>query len=62
MYRDLVFERDNPQNFGSKLFYSSPEPIAVSFLWFDSDWILQDLNAPFLFKVWPLTQNFILEI
>ena len=62
MYSDLVFEGDNPQNFASKRFDTPPESIAVPFLGLCSDWILQNLNAPFLFKIWPFAQNFILKI
>ena len=62
MYSDLVFEGNNPQNFASKLFDTSPESIAVRFLGLSSDWILQNPNAPFLFKIWPFAQNFILKI
>jgi hypothetical protein len=62
VYGNLVFEGDNPQNFASKLFDSAPEPISVLFLALGSDWILQNLNAPFLPKIWPFAQNFILKI
>ena len=58
MYSDLVFEGDNPQNFASKLFDTPPESEAVPFLALSSDWILQNLNAPFL----PETRPFALEL
>lgn len=62
MYRDLIFESDNPKDSSSKLPDTSPESETVSFLALSSDRILQNLNAPFLFKVWPFAKNFILKI
>lgn len=52
MYSNLVFEGNNPQNSASKLFDTPPESIAVPFLGFCFDWILQNLNARFPSKIW----------
>jgi hypothetical protein len=62
VYSNPVFKGDNPQNFARKLFNTAPESIAIPFLGLCSDWILQNLNAPFLFKIGPIAQNFILKI
>ena len=55
MYSDLIFEGDNPQNSPSKLFDNPAESEAVPFLALNPYWVFQNLNAPFLPKIRPLT-------
>ena len=62
MNRNLVLQRDNSQNSAFKLLYSAPEPIPVPLLRFDSKRFFQDPNAPILFQIRTLAQNFMLEI
>jgi len=59
---DLVFKGDNPQDSSSKLLNPPPESPPIAFLPLDSDGILQNLNTPFLLKIGPFTQYFILKI
>jgi hypothetical protein len=59
---DLVFQGDNPQDSSAKLLNSTPESPPIAFLPLHSNGILQDLNAPFFFKIGPFTQYLILKI
>ena len=62
MNSHLIIQRDYSQNSSIQLLDCAPEPIAVPFLRFASQWVLQDPNAPFLFQVGTLAENLFLEI
>jgi hypothetical protein len=57
-----IIQRDNSQNSSLKLLDSAPKPIAVPLLRLASQWLFQNLNAPFLLQIGTFTQNFVLEI
>ena len=62
MYGNLVLQGDDPQDSVPKLFNTTPESGSVSFLALNPDRIFQYLDAPFLLKIRPFPQNFILKI
>ena len=57
-----VFQCDHPQNAAFQFPDFSPESITIVFLLLDSNGILQDPDAPFLFEIRPLPQHLILEV
>lgn len=59
---DLILQRDNPQVSAAKLRADGPKAIAVGFLSFRANWILDDSNAPFFLQIWALPEYFILKV
>ncbi len=62
MYCNLIRQGYNPENTIAKFCDLSPEADSRITLNFDTDWILDNFNAPLTLDVRTLTQNFILEI
>jgi hypothetical protein len=62
MYCNSISQSYNPENTVAKFWHFSPESYSGITLNFDTNWVLDDLNAPLSLDVWTLAQNFILKI
>ena len=58
----LVAQRNNSEHTALKLWNDAPESKAVMFLRLNLERIFYHADAPLLFQVWPLSQNFLLKI
>jgi hypothetical protein len=59
---NLILERDDSQKSSLELVDLASKSIPVSLLDLASQRLFQNSNAPFLFQIWPLAQDLLLEI
>lgn len=62
MYCNPIRQSYNSKHPITKLCHLSPEANSGVALNFNTDWVLNNLNAPLTLDVWTLTQDFILKI
>ena len=62
MNSNLILERDDSQKSSLELVDLASKSIPVSLLDLASQRLFQNSNAPFLFQIWPLAQDLLLEI